>query len=290
MNWLSDILPGIKKRPRAKKTVPEGVWSKCENCGRPIYGEDFAKNLWVCGDCDFHHRISPESRAKILFDGGEWTEMGGGVRPRDFLKFTDSKPYAERLKAAQNGDSKREAVSIFAGKIKGRECVAAIFDFRFMGGSMGSVVGERFTRAVEAAAERQSPFICFSASGGARMQEGVASLLQMAKTTAALALLDKNHLPFISVLTDPTTGGVAASFALIGDIVVAEPKALIGFAGPRVIEQTVGKENDKPPPNNFQRSEFLLDRGAIDQIVDRREMRTALANFAEMLMFSKSRG
>ena len=282
MSWLTGILPRIKKKPPragAGKSVPEGVWNKCQQCGRAIYSEEFARNLWVCVDCDFHHRIGAGERAAMLFDETP-AEIAANIRARDALKFADAgSSYAERLTRAQDGDVRREAARIYVGRIEGRECVAAIFDFRFLGGSMGSVAGERFVRAVDAAAERRAPLISFAASGGARMQEGLLSLLQMAKTTSALRALAARRLPFISVLTDPTTGGVAASFALIGDLVLAEPKALIGFAGPRVIQETVREVL----PENFQRSEFLLEHGAIDAIVDRREMKAKLAKFIGML-------
>jgi acetyl-CoA carboxylase carboxyl transferase subunit beta len=288
MSWLTGILPRIKRKDAqgaAKKSVPEGVWNKCQQCGRAIYGEEFARSLRVCAACDFHHRIGADERAQILFDDAP-TEIAANIRARDVLKFADGgSSYSERLERAQDGDARREAVRVYIGRIEKRECVAAIFDFRFLGGSMGSVAGERFVRAAEAAAERRLPLLCFAASGGARMQEGLLSLLQMAKTTSALRLLASRHLPFISILTDPTTGGVAASFALIGDIVIAEPKALIGFAGPRVIQETVREVL----PENFQRSEFLLRHGAIDAIIDRREMRPKLAKFIGMLTAGEQR-
>ncbi len=279
MNWFTNILPGIKKKfPEPADEADE--WEKCGNCGTAAYSAQLKKNVWVCANCDFHRRLTASRRAEILFDETPPPEeFAMEVRPVDFLKFTDSEPYAGRLKRAQGGDARRESAAAYRGRIAGREVVAVIFDFTFMGGSMGSVAGERFVRAVEKAETLRLPFISFTASGGARMQEGMASLLQMAKTTAALSLLSRAGLPHINVLTDPTTGGVAASFALIGDIVIAEPEALIGFAGPRVIKETVREEL----PEGFQRSEFLLERGAIDMIVDRREMRKTLARLLSLL-------
>ena len=267
MSWFSAILPGIKKKKRSSAHVmPDGVWDKCKSCGVAIYGEEFQKNLWVCANCDYHHRITATQRAAVLFDPEPAAEeMFGEVRPTDFLKFTDDKSYGERLKEAQKENARREAVISFCGHIKGIQVAAAIFDFTFMGGSMGSVAGERFVRIVDEARGRGLPFVSFAASGGARMQEGVMALVQMAKTNGALSKLAQLRLPHISVLTDPTTGGVAASFAMIGDIIIAEPKALIGFAGPRVIQETVREQL----PEGFQRSEFLRERGTVDLIVDR---------------------
>ena len=281
MNWFSDILPGIKRKEKTiDNSVPEGIWDKCKGCGVAVYSEDYKKNLWVCANCDYHHRINARQRASILFDDEPAAEeMFGEVRPTDFLKFTDDKPYSERLEEAQAEDARRESVVSYCGYIKGRQVATAIFDFTFMGGSMGSVAGERFVRIVEEAGLRGLPFISFSASGGARMQEGVTALMQMAKTNGALSKHAKLGLPYISVLTDPTTGGVAASFAMLGDIVIAEPKALIGFAGPRVIQETVREQL----PEGFQRSEFLHKRGAVDLIVDRRGMRDLLVNVLSLL-------
>lgn len=281
MNWFSDILPGIKKKERPEQTsVPEGVWEKCKQCLATIYAPEKEKNAWVCLQCGYHERISAERRAAILFDDApEAEELAAGVRSQDFLKFSDGRSYAERLETAQGGDSRREAVRVYFGAVKKQPLVAAIFDFTFMGGSMGSVVGERFLRGVEEAIRRKAPFVSFAASGGARMQEGVTSLFQMAKTTAALSRLAEARLPYVSVLTDPTTGGVAASFAMIADVVVAEPRALVGFAGPRVIEETVREKL----PQGFQESEFLLKHGAIDAIWERREMRDKLAQLLALL-------
>jgi acetyl-CoA carboxylase carboxyl transferase subunit beta len=282
MNWFTKILPGIKKKVpnTTAKTIPDGLWRKCKQCGVTIYTDEMKKNHWVCGNCDHHHRLTANERASILFDEDQpITEIATEVRAVDFLQFKDDISYQERLQNAQKGDARRDSVAAFRGCVKGREIVAVIFDFTFMGGSMGSVAGERFVRGVEEAVALNIPFVSFTASGGARMQEGMVSLLQMAKTTAALTDLQRLRLPHISVLTDPTTGGVAASFALIGDIIIAEPKALIGFAGPRVIKETVREEL----PEGFQRSEFLLNRGAIDMITDRRDMRDTLFRVLTML-------
>ena len=279
MNWFSRILPGVKKKS-APARAPDGVWEKCGQCGAALYGEQLRKNCWVCDNCDHHRRLTAQQRADILFDSDSETQIiGDEIRPLDFLKFTDSESYEARLERAQDGDPRREAAAAYRGRILGKEAVAVIFDFHFMGGSMGSVAGERFARAAEEAAKWGLPFISFTASGGARMQEGMVSLFQMAKTTAALELLGQRRLPHVNVLTDPTTGGVAASFALIGDIIIAEPAALIGFAGPRVIKETVREEL----PEGFQRSEFLLEHGMVDMIVDRREMRETLARLLSML-------
>lgn len=280
MNWFSNILPGIKKKADPERSVPQGVWEKCKQCAATVYAEDNAKNKWVCPHCDYHERINAERRAAILFDETPAREeLATGVRSVDFLKFNDGRGYQERLEKAQDGDSRVEAIRVYYGCVERLPLVAAIFDFTFMGGSMGSVVGERFVRGVEEAARRSVPFVAFTASGGARMQEGVTSLFQMAKTTAALQRLAEKKQPYISVLTDPTTGGVAASFAMIADIVVAEPKALIGFAGPRVIQETVREQL----PENFQRSEFLVKCGAVDMIWERKDLREQLARTLRLL-------
>lgn len=281
MNWFTKILPGIKKNKPSGEGETE--WEKCRNCETSAHIEQLRKNGWVCANCDYHHRITAARRADILFDETP-EEIGSSVRPVDFLNFTDNEPYKDRLARAQAGDERRESAAAYHGKIEGREVVAVIFDFNFMGGSMGSVAGERFVRAVEKASTLGVPFLSFTASGGARMQEGIVSLFQMAKTVAALSLLSRHRLPHINILTDPTTGGVAASFALIGDIVIAEPEALVGFAGPRVIKETVREEL----PEGFQKSEFLLSHGAIDLIVDRREMRAVLGQILTHLTASNS--
>ncbi len=282
MSWFQKILPPkIKRRALAdKKSMPEGLWSKCPACNEVLYRADLESNLEVCPKCGHHHRIGARQRLAMLLDAEGQHEIGAQVTPLDPLKFKDSKKYPDRLKEAQSGTSETDALVVLGGSVKRVPVVAAAFEFKFMGGSMGSVVGERFVLGVEAAIESNSAFICFSASGGARMQEGLFSLMQMAKTSAALTLLSRHHLPFVSVLTDPTMGGVSASFAMLGDLIVAEPNALIGFAGPRVIEQTVRETL----PEGFQRAEFLLEKGAVDRIIDRRQMRDELATTLSMMM------
>ena len=282
MSWLQKLLPPkIKRNPgAAKKAVPEGLWIKCEVCEAVLYRADLEKSLDVCPKCSHHSRITARERLDMMLDPEGRYEIGSEVIPIDFLKFVDSRRYTERLEADATESSESDALVVMQGAIKTLPVVVAAFEFRFMGGSMGSVVGERFVRGVQSAIDQKMPFICFSASGGARMQEGLMSLMQMAKTTAALTQLATEALPFISVLTDPTMGGVSASFAMIGDVVIAEPGALIGFAGPRVIEQTV----KQTLPEGFQRAEFLVEHGAIDMIVDRREMRERLAALISLLM------
>jgi acetyl-CoA carboxylase carboxyl transferase subunit beta len=282
MSWFQKILPPkIKRRALAdKKSMPEGLWSKCPACNEVLYRADLESNLEVCPKCGHHHRIGARQRLAMLLDPEGQHEIGAQVTPLDPLKFKDSKKYPDRLKEAQTGTSETDALVVLSGSVKAVPVMAAAFEFKFMGGSMGSVVGERFVLGVEAAIESNSAFVCFSASGGARMQEGLFSLMQMAKTSAALTQLSRHHLPFISVLTDPTMGGVSASFAMLGDLIVAEPNALIGFAGPRVIEQTVRETL----PEGFQRAEFLLEKGAIDRIIDRRQMRDELATTLAMMM------
>lgn len=281
MSWFQKLVPPkIKARREAKKSVPEGLWSKCPSCNEVLYKADLHNNLEVCPKCGHHHRIGARARLDMLLDAEGRREIGSEIKPLDPLKFKDSKKYPDRLAEAQTGTGESDALVVMAGAIQTLPVVAAAFEFRFMGGSMGSVVGERFVRGVDAAIETRSAFVCFSASGGARMQEGLFSLMQMAKTSAALTHLSANRLPFISVLTDPTMGGVSASFAMLGDLIIAEPNALIGFAGPRVIEQTVRETL----PEGFQRAEFLLEKGTIDRIVDRRNMRVELAAAIAMLM------
>jgi acetyl-CoA carboxylase carboxyl transferase subunit beta len=281
MSWLKNVFPPKIKKivGSAKKSVPDGVWHKCISCKTALYNSDLEKNLYVCPKCDHHHRLPARERLKLLFDSIGQKEIFQNILPKDPLKFIDSKPYHEKLTEAQEHHKIGEALVVITGKIESFKVTAAAFEFSFMGGSMGSAVGEKFVRAVEYAIENKTPLICFSASGGARMQEGLFSLMQMAKTSAALTALSKAKLPFISVLTDPTMGGVSASFAMLGDIIIAEPNALIGFAGPRVIEQTVREKL----PEGFQRAEFLLSHGAIDFIVDRREMRKSLVNIISKL-------
>ncbi|MGA0055519.1 MAG: acetyl-CoA carboxylase, carboxyltransferase subunit beta, partial [Steroidobacteraceae bacterium] len=261
------------------RSVPEGLWIKCTACDSPLYRAELERNLYVCPKCSHHMRIGARDRLLRFLDEGTAVELASEVTPEDPLKFRDSKKYKDRLSAAQKSTGEKDALIVMAGKLEEMPVVACAFEFQFLGGSMGSVVGERFRRAADHALEHRVPLICFSASGGARMQEALLSLLQMAKTSAAIAELSAAGIPFISVLTDPTTGGVSASLAMLGDLNVAEPKALIGFAGPRVIEQTVREKL----PEGFQRSEFLLEHGVIDMIVDRRDMRVRLAQSLRML-------
>ncbi len=280
MSWLQKLLPPkIKRAMGVKKSIPEGLWSKCPACEAVLYATDLAQNLNVCPKCGHHHRLKARERLDLLLDPEGRHEIGAEVLPLDALKFKDSKRYSDRLAAAHEDTGESDAMVVMQSAIKTLPVVVACFEFEFMGGSMGSVVGERFVRGVNVAIENQLPFICVTASGGARMQEGLFSLMQMSKTTAAVTRLARHKLPFITVLTDPTMGGVSASFAFIGDIVMAEPGALIGFAGPRVIEQTVRETL----PEGFQRSEFLLEKGAIDMIVDRREMCDRLAAVLTLL-------
>ena len=282
MSWLQKLLPPKIKRDTGspKKVVPEGLWSKCTACEAVLYRTDLEKNLFVCPKCGHHDRLSARERLDALLDAGGRFEIGAEVLPVDTLKFRDSRRYAERLEDARKQTEEDDALVVMQGSVNAIPLVAAAFEFRFLGGSMGSVVGERFVRGVQVCVEQNMPFVCITASGGARMQEGLLSLMQMAKTCAALTQLSAKKLPFISVLTDPTMGGVSASFALIGDVVTAEPGALIGFAGPRVIEQTVRETL----PEGFQRAEFLLEHGAIDMIVDRREMRSRLSALITLLL------
>lgn len=281
MSWLQKLLPPkIKSRDAtAKSGVPEGLWSKCPSCSAVLYRTDLENNLDVCPKCSFHTAVAARRRLDILLDQEGRFEIGSEVKPIDILKFKDSRKYADRIAAAQDATNEDDALVVMQGAILNVPCVIAAFEFKFIGGSMGSVVGERFVRGVKAAIEHDIPFICVSASGGARMQEGLNSLMQMAKTSAILTRLSDKRLPFISVLTDPTMGGVSASFAFLGDVVIAEPGALIGFAGPRVIEQTVRETL----PEGFQRAEFLVGKGAVDMIVDRREMRSKIAQLMTLL-------
>lgn len=281
MSWLKKLLPPKIKREGAphRSNLPEGLWSKCPACEAVLYATDLEGNLQVCPKCGHHHRLKARQRLDLLLDPEGREEIGAEVLPIDSLKFKDSKPYPVRLKEACESSGETDSLVVMQGSIKGLPVVVACFEFEFMGGSMGSVLGERFVRGVRLALEQGIPFLCITASGGARMQEGLSSLMQMAKTTAALTRLAQARLPFLSILTDPTMGGVSASFAFVGDVVIAEPGALIGFAGPRVIEQTVREKL----PEGFQRSEFLLEKGAIDLIVDRRQMRDRLAQLLAQL-------
>ena len=281
MGWLNKLPQKIQRVVGAdKKTVPEGLWSKCSSCQSVLYRKDLEDNAEVCPKCGYHNRIGARARLALLLDAEGQFEIGANVQPIDPLKFKDSKSYADRIKESQKSVNEKDALIVMQGSIKSVPAVVACFEFKYMGGSMGSVVGERFARGVQTAIDNKMAFICISASGGARMQEGLLSLMQMAKTSAALTQLSKAGLPYISVLTDPTMGGVSASFAMLGDVIVAEPQALIGFAGPRVIEQTVRETL----PDGFQRAEFLLEHGAIDLIIDRREMRNRLAALLANLM------
>ncbi|NQZ24538.1 MAG: acetyl-CoA carboxylase carboxyltransferase subunit beta [Colwellia sp.] len=278
MSWIEKILP--KAKTTQKRNIPEGVWSKCASCNAVLYKAELDRQLSVCPKCDHHMRISARKRIDCFLDQNNRMELGEEFEAQDILKFKDSKRYKDRLSAAQKNTGEKDALVVMKGELNGMPVVAAAFEFAFLGGSMASVVGARFVKGVEYCLEHNIPFICFSASGGARMQEALFSLMQMAKTSAALAKMSEKGLPYVSVLTDPTMGGVSASLAMLGDINVAEPKALIGFAGPRVIEQTVREKL----PEGFQRSEFLKEKGAIDIIVDRREMRSTLSRMLAKFM------
>ena len=274
MAWFKKSKAPISAQAEAKKVqMPEGLWTKCKNCEEIIYSKEIERNLNVCPKCDYHFRISARDRISLVIDEGTFVETDPDMTSLDFLKFKDSKKYSDRIKAALKKSGGGDAVITGSGLMNGQEVVVAVFDFGFLGGSMGSVVGEKITRAIELGLERNAPVMVFSSSGGARMQESILSLMQMAKSSAALAKLKKAGIPFVSVLTDPTTGGVTASFAMLGDLNIAEPKALIGFAGPRVIEQTIRQKL----PEGFQRSEYLLEHGMVDMIVSRREMKARLS-------------
>ena len=281
MSWLTKLMPSrIRTEGGGKRAVPEGLWEKCDRCGAALYGPELEKNLRVCPKCSHHMSIGARERLVAFLDDDSGEEIGASLGPVDALHFKDQKKYAERIKAAQKATGERDAMVAVQGQLKGHPICVAAFEFRYMGGSMGSVVGEKFTLAAERALEIGCPLVCFSATGGARMQEGLFSLMQMAKTSAALGRLRAAGLPFISVLTHPTTGGVSASLGMLGDINVGEPYALIGFAGPRVIEQTVRETL----PEGFQRSEFLVDHGAVDLIIDRRQMREKLGALLALMM------
>ncbi len=282
MNWFDKILPPKIKSSTGlgKRGVPEGLWTKCPQCNAVLYRAELDRNLDVCPKCDYHMRIGAARRLDIFLDPQPREEIGGELRPIDILKFRDSRKYKDRLSEAQKKTGQMDALLVIKGALKQRPIVVAAFEFGFMGGSMGSVVGERFVQAITLCVEQRIPLVCFCASGGARMQEALFALMQMAKTSAALTKMGRHGIPFMSVLTDPTMGGVSASLAMLGDIIIAEPNALIGFAGPRVIEQTVRETL----PEGFQRSEFLLEHGAIDMIVDRRELRDLTHAMFSMLM------
>jgi acetyl-CoA carboxylase carboxyl transferase subunit beta len=280
MSWLQKLMPSrIRTEGVRKRTVPEGLWIKCTACNAILYRAELERNLDVCPKCAHHMRLGARRRLETFLDPEPRVEIAADIEPVDILKFKDSKKYKDRIAQAQKKTGEKDALVVMQGQVKGVPLVAAAFEFGYMGGSMGSVVGERFVRAANACMEQNIPLVCFSASGGARMQEALISLMQMSKTSAALARMGRRGIPFISVLTDPTMGGVSASLAMLGDVNVAEPKALIGFAGPRVIQQTVRETL----PEGFQRSEFLLEHGAVDMIVDRRDMRDRLADLLAML-------
>jgi acetyl-CoA carboxylase carboxyl transferase subunit beta len=280
VTWFEKIIPSRIKTERRTRSVPEGLWIKCPACDAVLYRAELERNLQVCPKCSHHLRITARERLRRFLDPGSQQEIAADVEPEDPLKFRDSKKYRDRLLVAQKHTGEKDALIVLVGTLQGLEVVACAFEFRFLGGSMGSVVGERFVRAAEHCLAHGMPLICFSASGGARMQEGLLSLMQMSKTSAVLALMAEARLPFVSVLTDPTTGGVSASLAMLGDINIAEPHALIGFAGPRVIEQTVRETL----PEGFQRSEFLLEHGAIDLILDRRDLRARIAALLAIML------
>ena len=280
MSWFEKIMPSRIKTERRTRSVPEGLWIKCPACDAVLYRAELERNLYVCPKCAHHIRIGARERLDVFLDPGSGVELAAGIYPEDPLKFRDNKRYRDRLAQAQKATGEVDALVVMAGTLEGLQVVACAFEFQFLGGSMGSVVGERFKRAVDHCLSERRALVCFTASGGARMQEALYSLLQMAKTSAALARLKAAALPFVSVLTDPTTGGVSASLAMLGDLNLAEPHALIGFAGPRVIQQTV----HETLPEGFQRSEFLLDHGALDMIVDRRELRGRIASMLRLLL------
>ena len=280
MSWLDKLMPGrIRTEASNKRAVPEGVWSKCPGCGATLYRAELERNLEVCPKCGYHNRLTARRRLDTFLDPEPREEIGADIESVDPLKFKDLKKYKDRLATAQKQTAEKEALVVMQGRVKGLDVVAAAFEFNFLGGSMGSVVGERYVRGVEAALRNSAALVSFAASGGARMQESLFSLMQMAKTSAALGRLHERGLPFVSVMTDPTMGGVSASLAMLGDLNLAEPNALIGFAGPRVIEQTVREKL----PEGFQRSEFLLEHGALDMIMDRRDMRDRISDLIAML-------
>ena len=287
MSWLDKLLPSISKTESKRKkrgTIPKGVWSQCPNCEATLYHETLTKNADVCPKCGHHLRISARRRIELFLDAGVQEELGADLEPKDILKFKDLKRYRDRLQAAQKETGENDALVVMQGELKGLKVVVAAFEFGFIGGSMGAVVGEKFVQGVNSCIRQRAPLICFSTSGGARMQEALISLMQMAKTAASLEELNRHALPYISVLVDPVYGGVSASLAMLGDINIAEPNALVGFTGPDVIKQTVRESL----PEGFQRSEFLLEHGAIDMIVDRRDMRDKITSILEKLLPAQS--
>ena len=287
MSWLDKLLPSISKTESKRKkrgTIPKGVWSQCPNCEATLYHETLTKNADVCPKCGHHLRISARRRIELFLDAGVQEELGADLEPKDILKFKDLKRYRDRLQAAQKETGENDALVVMQGELKGLKVVVAAFEFGFIGGSMGAVVGEKFVQGVNSCIRQRAPLICFSTSGGARMQEALISLMQMAKTAASLEELNRHALPYISVLVDPVYGGVSASLAMLGDINIAEPNALVGFTGPDVIKQTVRESL----PEGFQRSEFLLEHGAIDMIVDRRDMRDRISSILKKLLPAQS--
>ena len=287
MSWLDKLLPSISKTESKRKkrgTIPKGVWSQCPNCEATLYHETLTKNADVCPKCGHHLRISARRRIELFLDAGVQEELGADLEPKDILKFKDLKRYRDRLQAAQKETGENDALVVMQGELKGLKVVVAAFEFGFIGGSMCAVVGEKFVQGVNSCIRQRAPLICFSTSGGARMQEALISLMQMAKTAASLEELNRHALPYISVLVDPVYGGVSASLAMLGDINIAEPNALVGFTGPDVIKQTVRESL----PEGFQRSEFLLEHGAIDMIVDRRDMRDKITSILEKLLPAQS--
>lgn len=284
MSWIKNILPKVVFSGDNKKNIPDGVWVHCKSCAAYLYNEQLIKNLYVCHKCQHHHRISARNRLDIFLDDINRQEIAANIEATDWIKFRDTKKYKDRLSQAKKSTGEKEAMVVMQGELKGMPLVVAAFDFFFIGGSMGAGVGDKFALGVELACDLKVPFVCFSSSGGARMQEGLVSLMQMAKTSAALSRLAALNLPYISVLADPTTGGVSASLAMLGDVIIAEPRALIGFAGPRVIEQTVREVL----PDGFQRSEFLLECGAIDMIVARQDLRDKIHSILDKLVRTAS--
>lgn len=280
MSWFDKLMPSRIRTEKRSRSVPEGLWVKCDGCAAQLYKTELKRKLYVCPKCNYHMRVGGRERLELFFDPDSTSEIGEGLEPSDPLRFKDSRRYRDRISEAQKQTGERDALIVMSGTVKAIPLVAAAFDFRFMGGSMGAVVGEKFVRGINFAIDEKQPFICFSASGGARMQEALYSLLQMSKTSAAIAALSEAGLPYVSVMTDPTMGGVSASLAMLGDINAAEPGSLIGFAGPRVIEQTV-KET---LPEGFQRAEFLLEKGALDMIIDRTRARDEIAALLSLLM------
>ena len=285
MSWFDKLMPSRIRTEQRSRSVPEGLWVKCPSCSAQLYRAELKRNLQVCPKCDHHLRIGARERLACFLDEGTGTEIGANIEPVDPLKFKDSRRYKDRIADYQKSTGEKDAIVVMEGELKSLPIVASAFEFAFIGGSMGSVVGERFARGIARAIDERRPFVSFAASGGARMQEALYSLLQMSKTSAAIAALGEARIPYISVVTDPTLGGVSASLAMLGDVNIAEPGSLVGFAGPRVIEQTVGETL----PEGFQRAEFLLEKGALDMIVDRREMRDQISSLLTKLLAQRAR-